>query len=57
MTPVRFIPAGAGNAVGVAGLARAHAVHPRGSGERPWVIRHADVRRGSSPRERGTHCS
>ena len=52
--PLRFIPAGAGNAGSLAGPGRRSAVHPRGSGERQWLVQMGRAACGSSPRERGT---
>ena len=52
----RFIPAGAGNAIGRRyGCSRA-AVHPRGCGERVFEIHPLLRALGSSPRVRGTRC-
>ena len=51
----RFIPAPAGNAPAIVKSAGRCPVHPRASGERAirWSARRS--RRGSSPRQRGTH--
>ncbi len=53
--PLRFIPAGAGNAT-QADLAEGSAtVHPRGRGERLVLLLNVQFGNGSSPRARGTH--
>ena len=52
--PVRFIPAGAGNAGAVALCAGRSAVHPRGCGERVSQLIPGAPKLGSSPRVRGT---
>ena len=50
----RFIPAGAGNAVGASIAACSCSVHPRGCGERCIFPQQTHRDRGSSPRVRGT---
>ena len=50
----RFIPAGAGNTNDSLKLQTETPVHPRGCGEHPSVPRFSTIRRGSSPRVRGT---
>ena len=50
----RFIPAGAGNSVGDPAGGAAGTVHPRGCGEQPPYHLTSIVKRGSSPRVRGT---
>ena len=54
LTPLRFIPARAGNAETNAGRNPAVPVHPRASGERHPLATLLGSRLGSSPRERGT---
>ena len=51
---VRFIPAGAGNALATSARRCLRSVHPRGSGERRTCNRPSWPSAGSSPRERGT---
>ena len=51
---VRFIPAGAGNAVAEACNITWFTVHPRGCGERPTGPGYPGLGAGSSPRVRGT---
>ena len=56
-TPRRFIPARAGNAMGVLGAARPKPVHPRTCGERRLRTTGGLSAGGSSPRVRGTRRS
>ena len=51
---VRFIPAGAGNAVRPGRLMKKPSVHPRGCGERAVTFTRVAADDGSSPRVRGT---
>ncbi len=51
---LRFIPAGAGNAMAVSVPMVFLSVHPRGCGERSTEIREFSKSYGSSPRVRGT---
>ena len=51
---MRFIPAGAGNALAAARLNEIAAVHPRGRGERATRLAATSTPSGSSPRARGT---
>ena len=53
-TPLRFIPAHAGNARCCSDVARRAPVHPRARGERASSSRQPRQKAGSSPRTRGT---
>ena len=52
--PVRFIPAGAGNAILAKDGKHTIPVHPRGCGERSFQAPYTPSNAGSSPRVRGT---
>ena len=54
LSPLRFIPAGAGNGMSLIQKIPDLAVHPRGCGERILSVRRKWLKIGSSPRVRGT---
>ncbi len=56
-SPSRFIPAPAGNTVGLRGLLADEADHPRASGEHLALAATVPVASGSSPRQRGTQAA
>ena len=55
MTPVRIIPADAGNTFSRCSCAQGTGDHPRGCGEHRLRYRQGSAHGGSSPRMRGTH--